>query len=67
MEAEQGLDSTDLELVERAEHAPARVLAVYPMDDELRQQRVVERRHLGPCLDTGVDAHAWPRRARGSS
>ena len=62
MEAEQRLDSADLELLERAEHAAPRVLAVDPVDDELGEQWVVERRHLRPCLDTGVHAHARPRR-----
>ena len=62
MEAEQRLDSADLVLLERAEHAPPRVLAVDPVDDELREQRVVERRHLGPGLDSGVHSHARPRR-----
>ena len=62
MKAEQRLDTADLELLERAQHAPACVLAVDAVDDELREQGVVERRHLGPCLDTGVHAHPRPRR-----
>ena len=56
MKAEQRLDTADLELLERAQHAPACVLAVDAVDDELREQRVVERRHLGPCLEIPKDA-----------
>src|SRR5262249_6553226 len=62
MEAEQRRDPADLELFERAQHPPARVLAVDPVDDQLRDERVVEARHLRACGYSGVDAHARPPR-----
>ena len=62
MKAEQRLDAADLELLERTEHAPPRVLAVDPVDYELREQRIVERRHLDPCLHAGVHPHSRPSR-----
>jgi hypothetical protein len=40
VEAEQGRDPADLVLLERAQHAPARVLAVDAVDDQLRDERV---------------------------
>jgi hypothetical protein len=46
VEADQRLDAVDDELVERAQHPPARVLAVDAVDDELRDHRVVQRRDL---------------------
>ena len=62
MEAEQRRDAADLELLERAQHAPARVLAVGAVDDELRDHRVVERRDLAALDDPAVHAHAWAGR-----
>jgi hypothetical protein len=62
VEAEQRRDPADLVLLERAQHASARVLAVDAVDDQLRDERVVEPRNLGARGDSGVDAHARPRR-----
>ncbi len=57
MEAEQRLDAADLVLVERPEHALARVLAVDPVHDELGHERVVEAGYLEAGLDARVHAH----------
>src|SRR4051794_21884475 len=50
----------DRELVECAQHAPAGVLAVLPMNDHLRDERVVQRRDLGSRNDSRIYAHAGP-------
>ena len=64
MEADEGLDAADLELVERAEHAPPRVLAVDAVHDQLRDHRVVEPADLRAGSYTRVDAHAGPAGSR---
>ena len=58
MEAEQGRHASDLELVERAQHPHAGVLAVDAVDDQLRDHRVVEAGDLGAGDDPGIDAYA---------
>src|SRR5215211_2025708 len=58
VEAQQSGEAADLVLVERPEHAPASVLAVDAVDDQLRHERVVEPGDLGAGRDPGVDAHA---------
>ena len=62
VEADQRLHAADLELAERAEHAPDRVLAVGAANDQLGDHRVVERRDLRPGGDAGVDTDSGPRR-----
>src|SRR5437899_4420009 len=62
VEAEQRLDAADLELGERAQHPPARRLAVRVVHDQLRDHRVVEAADLRAPGDAGVDADTWPRR-----
>ena len=52
----------DHELVERAQHAQARALAIAVPDAELGDQRVVEADDLVALLDARVDAHARPGR-----
>ena len=59
---EQRRQAADLELVERAQHPPPRVLAVDAVDDQLRDHRVVEAADLGAGDDARVDAHARPGR-----
>ena len=58
MEADERRHSADLVLAERAQHPPARVLAVDAVDAQLRDQRVVEADDLGACR------HARSRRER---
>ena len=58
MERHERRDALDVELVERAQHAARRVLARLVPDDQLGQQRVVERRHRPAREDARVDAHA---------
>ena len=62
MEPEQRRRPLDHELLERAEHAPASVLAVDVVDDQLGDHRVVETGDLVARADAGVDAHAGPAR-----
>jgi hypothetical protein len=62
VEADQCLHAFDDELVERAQHPPARMLAVDAVHEELRNHRVVERRDLTAGDDAGVDPHARPCR-----
>ena len=62
MEPEQGRRSVDDELVERAQHPAAGVLTVDVVDDELRDERVVEVRDLVTVSNPGVHAHPDPRR-----
>ena len=56
VKAEQRRHAADRVLVEGAQHPPASMLAVGPMNDELRDQRVVERRDLIALRDARVDA-----------
>jgi hypothetical protein len=58
VEPDQRLDSVDLELVERTQHPPPRLLAVAAEHDELRDHRVVQRRDLTAGDDTRIHAHA---------
>ena len=58
VEAEERLDTFDLELAERAQHPPPRVFPVDVAHDELRDHRVVERRDLAAFLHARVDADA---------
>src|SRR5919204_650004 len=58
VETEQRRDAADLELAEGAEHPAAGVLAIDPVHDQLRHERVVQPRHLRSGGDPGVDPHA---------
>ena len=60
MEADQGDRPLDHELAERAQHPPPCVLAVVGVDDELRDQRVVDTGDLASLGHARVDAHAGP-------
>src|SRR5918992_3951427 len=62
VESEQRRDALDRVLVERAQHAPPRVLAVTAVYAELRDHRVVERGDLRTLGHARVDPHAWPGR-----
>src|ERR671927_1197553 len=62
VEADQRRDPADLELLEGAKHAPARVLAVDAVDDQLRHERVVEPGDLRPRGHSRVDANPRTRR-----
>jgi len=62
VEAEQRRDPGELELTERAQHAPPRPFAVDVVHDQLRDQRVEERGHLRPGGYARVDPYARPRR-----
>ena len=62
MERDQRRDAADLVLVERAQHARGRGLAVDVPHDQLGDHRVVHRGDLGARLDAGVDPHARARR-----
>ncbi len=62
VEADQRLHSPDLELAERAQHAPDRVLPVCAAHDQLGDHRVVERRDLRALGDARVDAHSGAAR-----
>ena len=62
VEADQRLHAADLELAERAQHPPDRILAVDAAHDQLRDHRVVERRDHRAGRDAGVDPHARPGR-----
>src|SRR5947209_20451641 len=62
VEADQRRDAADLELSERTQHPPARVLAVAAVDDELRDERVVEAGDLRPRGYPRVDANPRTRR-----
>ena len=66
VEAEQGRHAADPELLERTQHPAPGVLPVDPVDDQLRDHRVVERRDLGTVLDAGVHTDARAPRAPGS-
>src|SRR6266498_1606492 len=63
VESEERRHAVDLELVERSQHAPARVLPVDAVDDELRDEGVVECRDLRARGDARVDPHARTARA----
>jgi hypothetical protein len=58
MESDQRRRPLDHELLERAQHAEPRPLAVDVVHDELREQRVVEARNLVSGPDSGVDANS---------
>ena len=58
------LDAADLELVERAQHPVARVLAVDAVHDQLRDHRVVELRDRRALRDARVDANPGPDGSR---
>ena len=60
MEGEQRVGPLDLVLVEGAQHAPGRAVAIGVPHDQLRDHRVVYRRHLGARLDARVDPHPRP-------
>ena len=62
MEPEQRRRPLDDELLERTQHPPPRALAVDVVDDQLRDQRVVEIRDLVAGANAGVDAHPDPAR-----
>src|SRR5438105_12998313 len=62
VEADQRRDPADLELLEGAKHASARVLAVDAVDDQLRHERVVEPGDLRPGGHPRVDADPRTRR-----
>jgi hypothetical protein len=62
VEADERRHAADLVLLERAEHAPPRVLAVDAVDDQLRDQRVVESDDLASFRHAGVDADTRPAR-----
>ena len=54
---EVGLDAGEARRVEARREPLDRLGAGRAVDDELRQQRVVEGRHLGAALDPRIDAH----------
>src|SRR5438270_4510507 len=58
VETEQRRDAADLVLVERAQHPPPSVLAVDAVDDELRDQRVVQVDDLTARRNPRVDSDA---------
>ena len=59
---EIGRHSCDLKLRKRLDHAGERLPAIIGVDDQLRQQRVVIRRHLIAGAKPGIDANAAARR-----
>ena len=56
---DRGGHALDRVLAERAEHAPARLLAVGARDDQLREHGVVVAGDLAALPEPGVDAHEW--------
>jgi len=62
MEAKERRDAADLEFAESSKHSTPRVLAIDPLDDQLRDERVVERRDLRARGHPGVDPHPRPAR-----
>src|SRR2546423_8359699 len=62
VEADQGRDPADLELLEGAKHAPPRVVAIDAVDDQLRHEWVVEPGDLRPSGHSRVDANPRTRR-----
>ena len=62
VESHEGLRPADLELAQGAQHPSPRVLPVDVVDDELRDQRVVEPGDLRPGGDPRVDTHPRTRR-----
>ena len=58
------LDPLDRELAQRPPRPRETRLAVRPPDDQLAEQRVVERRDLDAGLEPRVDPHPRPRRPR---
>ena len=62
VEAEQGGDAADRVLVEGPQHPPPGVLTVDAVDDELRDQGVVEADNFASGCDAGIDPHTRSRR-----
>src|SRR5438874_13343685 len=62
VEADPRRDPADLELLEGAKHAPARVLAVDAVDDQRRHERAVEPGDLRPGGHPRIDANPRTRR-----
>ena len=62
VEADERRHAADLELRERPQHPPPRPLAVRVVDDQLRDQRVVQPLTSEPGRDARVDANARARR-----
>ena len=62
VETEEGRDTADLELAEGPQHPLPSVLAVDALDDQLRDERVVERGDLRARGHPGVDPHPGPAR-----
>ena len=62
VEPDQGRYAADLELLERAQHATPRVLAIASEHAQLRDHRVVHAADLAAFVDSRVDPHARPRR-----
>src|SRR2546423_5893326 len=58
VETKQRSDAADLVLVERAQHPPPRVLAVDAVDDQLRDQRVVQADDFASRPNPRVDPDA---------
>src|SRR5829696_146024 len=58
VETDQRLRPLDHVLLERTQHATARVLAVETVDDHLGDQRVVRSGYLGALAHAGVDPNA---------
>ena len=59
---EIGRHSCDLKLRKRLDHAGERQPAIIGVDNQLREQRVVVRRHLITGAKPGIDADAAARR-----
>src|SRR5947208_8814564 len=62
VEADQRRHAADLELAERAQHPAPRVLPVDVLDDELRNERVVQPGNLRPDGDARIDTNPRARR-----
>ena len=62
MESDEGRRPRDHELLERSEHPPPRRLAIDVVDDQLRDQRVVEVGNDIPGPNARIDAHPPPGR-----
>src|SRR5438477_8468308 len=62
VETEQCRDTADVVLVERAQHPSPRMLTVDAVDDELRDQGVIEADDLAARGNSGVDPDSRTRR-----
>src|SRR5438067_1395487 len=62
VEAEQRRNASDLVFAQGAQHPPPRVLAVDPVDDELRDQGVVKADYLAARGHPRIDPDARTRR-----